>query len=108
MAQIIWSARSVKDIDEIAEYIAKNSLVYAEEQVKQFFEKASVLEQHPLIGRVVPELKIPTIRQILCGHYRIIYEIIDEERIGIVTVHHAARLLKNNKGVKKILRSRRR
>jgi plasmid stabilization system protein ParE len=48
MAQIVWSARAIKDIDEVAEYISKNSLVYAEEQVKQFFGKASILEQYPL------------------------------------------------------------
>lgn len=108
MAQIIWSARAIKDIDEIAEFISKDSPVYAGEQVKLFFEKAGILEQHPLIGRVVPELKIPTIRQVLCGHYRIIYEIINEEHVGIITVHHAARLLKNNTGVKKLLRRKRR
>ncbi|WP_407643595.1 type II toxin-antitoxin system RelE/ParE family toxin [Chitinophaga japonensis] len=65
------------------------------------------MAQHPLIGRIVPELKISTVRQLLCGHYRIIYEIISEEQVGIITVHHAARLLKNNRGVKKLLRRNR-
>ena len=69
MAQIVWSSRSLKDIDEIANYISKDSLQYAEEQVRQFFIRAKVLEQHPMIGSVVPELKEKTIRQILCGHY---------------------------------------
>jgi addiction module RelE/StbE family toxin len=103
MAEVIWSPRSLRDIEDIAGHISKDSLQYAEEQVKQFFNKEKVLQKHPLFGRMVPELKIFAIRQILCGHYRIIYEIINRRQIGIITVHHQSRLLKNNPAVKKIL-----
>ncbi len=106
MAEIIWSARALTDIDEIANFIAKDSLQYAEEQAKQFFEKAKLLEIHPLFGRVTPELEISSIRQILCGHFRIIYEIINKDQVGIITIHHQSRLLKNNPAVKKILRKK--
>ena len=44
MAEVTWSSRSLKDIDEIANYISKDSLRYAEEQVTQFFEKVKTLE----------------------------------------------------------------
>lgn len=103
MAEMIWSARAIKDINEIGDYISKDSFQYAEEQVRQFFIKAKLLERQPLIGRIVPELKIFAIRQILCGHYRIIYEIISSKQIGILTVHHQSRLLKNNPAIKKLL-----
>jgi toxin ParE1/3/4 len=96
MAEIVWAPRAIKDINEIAEFIAKDSLQYAKEQVRQFFEKAAILEKHPYSGRIVPELGLPNIRQILSGHYRIIYEIFSIERVGIITVHHQARLLRNN------------
>jgi plasmid stabilization system protein ParE len=66
MAQIVWSFRSLKDIDEIANYIAKASFLYAEEQVRQFFLRAKVFGKMPLIGRMIPELKANAIRQILC------------------------------------------
>ena len=85
MAQIVWSTRSLKDIEEIANYIAKDSLQYAEEQVRQFFIRAKVLEKQPLIGRIVPELKLTSIRQILSGHYRIIYEVLSSKQVGIIT-----------------------
>lgn len=52
MAQVVWSLRSLKDIDEIANYISKDSFQYAEEQVRQFFVRTKVLEQHPMIGRI--------------------------------------------------------
>jgi toxin ParE1/3/4 len=90
-------------MDEIAEYISKDSFQYAKEHVRQFFIKAKLLERHPLMGRVVPEVNIFAIRQILCGHYRIIYEIISRQQIGVITVHHQSRLLKNNPAMKKLL-----
>lgn len=76
MAKVIWSPRAVKDIAEIAEYIAKDSLLYAKAQTRLFLEQGEKLEDHPYRGRVVQEIGIDNIRQILCGHYRIIYEIL--------------------------------
>lgn len=108
MAEVTWSPRSLKDINEIANYIAKDSLLYAEEQVKLFFEKAKTLEQHPFAGRPVPEIQDPTIRQILCGHYRIIYEILNSRQTAIITVHHQSRLLRNNPALKKVVKRKKR
>lgn len=46
----------------------------------------------PGIGRVVPEIGEPTVREILRGMYRVIYRYRDE-RVEILTVFHGARLL---------------
>ncbi len=106
MVEIIWSPRSIKDIEEIAEYIAKDSLQYASAYVSLFFEKAKVLENHPLSGRAVPELGNASIRQLLCDRYRIIYEVISKKKIGILTVHHQSLLLKNNPAIKRRMRNK--
>jgi addiction module RelE/StbE family toxin len=103
MAEIIWSPRSLKDIDEIADYISRDSFQYAEAQVSQFFSKVKIIEKQPLAGRMVPELKEFSLRQLLCGHYRIIYEIINPEQVGVITIHHQSRLLKNNPGMRHLL-----
>src|ERR1700743_2803260 len=107
MAKVVCAPRAIKDINEIAEYIAKESLQYAKAQVKLFIEEAEDLENHPHRGRVVPELGMNNIRQILCGHYRIIYEIV-EETVGILTVHHQSRLLKSTPSatIKRYLRKK--
>ena len=47
MAEVVWAPRAVKDINEIAEFIAKDSIHYAEEQVRLFFKAAFALETHP-------------------------------------------------------------
>jgi len=44
-------------------------------------------------GRVVPEINDQAIREVIHGFYRIVYRLIHGE-IHILTVHHAARLLK--------------
>jgi plasmid stabilization system protein ParE len=46
------------------------------------------------MGRVVPEFSVEDIRELLEGNYRIIYRIETDDKIGIVRVHHSARLLK--------------
>lgn len=108
MASVIWSPQALKDIEEIAEYISRDSFQYAQAQTETFFERAVILEKYPFIGMPVPELNIPILRQILCGHYRIIYEVLESEQVGIITIHHQARLLKNNPAFKKKLSKKKR
>ncbi|HTE10999.1 MAG TPA: type II toxin-antitoxin system RelE/ParE family toxin [Chitinophagaceae bacterium] len=50
MAEVIWSPRAIKDISEIAEYIAKDSLQYAEIQTRLFISKISTLESILLLA----------------------------------------------------------
>ena len=47
---------------------------------------------YPRLGRVVPELGIENIREIILGGYRLIYRI-QQDELQVVTVHHGARLL---------------
>jgi toxin ParE1/3/4 len=44
------------------------------------------------MGRVVPELGIETIREVILGNYRIIYRI-QEDEVQVITIHHGAQLL---------------
>lgn len=95
MVNVNWTKRAQKDIDHIADYIAKDSFHYAQIQVKRFFDKVEILKKHPSMGRIVPEKKQNNIREIIIGNYRIIYKIVSKEQIDILTVHHSKRLLKN-------------
>lgn len=96
MATVKWSEQAVKDVEDISKYIENVSFQYAREQAQTIYERAKQLEVHPLMGRPVPELRTQTIRQILCGAYRIIYEVESEENLVILTVHHQSRLIENN------------
>lgn len=77
------------------EFISKDSPKYAVIQIKRIRERAKILKKQPFPGRIVPETQNESIRELIPGNYRIIYRIISNDRIDILTVHHSARLLKN-------------
>ena len=95
MAEVIWTESALVDLEDIGEYIAKDSVRYAELTVTRLFESPDILELNPRAGKVVPELQNETIRQIIRGSYRIIYHLVDKHRIDILTVHRSSRLLSN-------------
>lgn len=101
MAKIVWTETALSDLDNIGEYISKDSVKYAELTVLELFQSVDILETHPYAGVKVPEFKDESIRQIVYGNYRVIYEIINDFRIDILTVHHCARLISNNAHFKK-------
>ncbi len=96
MVEIKWTLQSINDIENIAEFISKDSERYAQIQVQRFFEAVEILETNPIIGRVVPEFNNEIIRELILGNYRIIYHIVSKTLIDILTVHHSKRLLSNN------------
>jgi toxin ParE1/3/4 len=96
MVTIKWTDQATQDIDNISAFIAKDSEKYAKIQALRFFEAVDILTKQPKFVQIVQEVGDPTIRQLIQGNYRIIYKIIDQELIHILTVHHSRRLLLNN------------
>lgn len=92
MAEIVWSPQSLRDLDSIAEYIARDSQYYAKIFVERIKLKTELLKPFPFIGRSVSESSDPTHRELIYKKYRIIYQA-TEERVNILTVLHSARLL---------------
>ena len=101
MVQIIWTDSALQDLNDIGDYIAKDSLRYAEITVVRLFESVNILESHPFAGVKSPDFENESIRQIVGGDYRIVYQIINESRIDILTVHNCARLISNAKAFRR-------
>ena len=95
MVRIEWTDIAIEDLNDIGEYIGKDSKKYAKIVVEKLFSSTNVLKLNPRIGRMVPEFNNPNIRELIRGSYRIIYRIVDENHINVITVHHSARLLIN-------------
>ena len=91
MVQINWTFQARDDLRNIAEYISKDSVQYAKIQTLRLKSKTKILTKHPKIGRSVPEIDNPSVRELIVGNYRIIYKIISAKRIDILTIHHSAR-----------------
>ena len=97
MVQINWTFQSKDDLKNIAEYIAKDSKKYARLQVMRIRQRTKILTSQIYSGKIVTEMDKTNIRELIQGNYRIIYLIVNEERIDILTVHHSARNLNRRK-----------
>ncbi|WP_394351692.1 type II toxin-antitoxin system RelE/ParE family toxin [Lunatibacter salilacus] len=63
--------------------------------VERLFDAVDILEDHPRSGIMVPEFENEKIRSLIRINYRIVYHIVDEFRIDIITVHRCERLIHN-------------
>src|SRR5688572_8198587 len=97
MVEIRWTNQALDDIENIAEYISKDSIKYAKIQTERFFEATEIIISKPKSGRVVPEVKKTNIRELILGNYRIIYKIVNVKRVDILTIHHSAMRIRKSK-----------
>ena len=93
MVKVVWTQRALYDLEDIADYISKDSVKYASLTLEKLIDTASIIELNPLIGRIVPETNDKNIREIIKGNYRVIYFLSNDQAANILTVFHTARLL---------------
>lgn len=90
--KIIWTEKAEEQLNQIFNYIALDSTLYAYRTANKIIESAELIAENPRIGRTVPEFDKDDLREILFKNYRIIYQLKKNE-IHIVSVIHGARLL---------------
>lgn len=73
MAQVIWSPRAEKRLDEIGDYIAKDAPARAADFVERLLGSTRRLKEFPESGAVAPENN--AFRQVVLQGYRLIYRI---------------------------------
>jgi len=95
MALIFWTNQAIEDLESIGVYIEKDSPKYASITLRRIYNSTQLLSNQSKLGRIVPEFEIDNLREIIEGRYRIVYRIVDSERIDIITIHHSSRLLKS-------------
>ena len=91
MVRINWTAQAVIDLKEIAEYISKDSKKYASLQIQRIKNRTQILKTNSYSGQILEFFGKKEIRHLVEGNYLIIYRIVDESRIDILTIHHSAR-----------------
>jgi toxin ParE1/3/4 len=95
MVKIIWTDSAIHDLDDTGNFISKDSERYAEVTVERLFNSVDILEEFPRAGKMVTEFENEFIRELIRGSNRIVYHIIDDFRIDIITVHNSSRLIEN-------------
>jgi addiction module RelE/StbE family toxin len=87
-----WTERARADLRSIYEYIARDSPQDARSVVQEILRRAELLQDAPRMGRVVPELRQPELREIAVYSWRILYRLRQSD-VFIVTLVHQRRNL---------------
>lgn len=90
--RLIWSAAALADIEEIEQYIARDSPQNAVAVVEALITAAEGLIEFPLSGHIIEELNWPGHREVPVKNHRMLYRL-EESRVIIVMVRHGARRL---------------
>jgi toxin ParE1/3/4 len=93
MAEIIWTHPALKDLDDVAEYIALSNLQVAKKLVKKVFDKVDRLEAFPDSGKKPLELSNLNYREVVVNPCRIFYKI-DNDKVFILHVMRQERDLR--------------
>jgi addiction module RelE/StbE family toxin len=92
----LWTKEALTRLQEIEEYISKDNPTIAIKFINKLISISETLVDNPHMGRIVPELAIENIREILHKNYRIVY-IIGKTSIDILTIFERHQLFKKKK-----------
>ena len=87
---VIWTIPAKLGLKEIHDYIARDSKYYAQKVSQDIVDKSEKLKYFPQIGRIVPEINNPNIRELIIYSYRLIYEVISDG-VQILALIHSKR-----------------
>lgn len=93
--QIQLSSYAKDDIEDIYNYIKRNSIYYAEKTKKEIENRIYELMYMPYLGKKVDSFYILKPRQLIYKSYKIIYSI-HKNKIYIRRILHSARFLSLN------------
>ncbi len=89
---IEWTDPALDDLEDIRDYIGKDSPYYARQFIEHIFDATKTLQDHPELGRLVPEADRKDVRELIFQNYRIIYRT-KQDRVQIVSAIHGSRNL---------------
>lgn len=85
--KIVWTTTALRRVADIAAEIEHDAPDRARDLVSRLFDKVERLAEFPEMGRIVPEVGKPHVREIFLEPYRIVYGI-KGSVISIRTVRH--------------------
>jgi len=98
--KIVYSQIANNDLYEIYKFIHRDSPFYAKKEVNDIRSVIKKLKLNTFRGRVFPDLDNELTRELIFKNYRIIYDIVPDVEINIITIHHHARSIGNNPAFK--------
>lgn len=95
MVHVVWAPSALRDLKEIADFVSRHTPAAAARLAERILARTDALSNFPRLGSYLPEDDTQTYRELFEGNYRIIFRA-DTDRVYIVAVRHAARLLDPN------------
>ena len=90
MTSVWWTERAQDDLAAIHAFISQDSPHFASIVVRRLIAAVDRLRQFPNSGRAVPEFANPSVREVVQRPYRIVYRVVNEQEVHVLTVHHGA------------------
>ncbi|MBM4172568.1 MAG: type II toxin-antitoxin system RelE/ParE family toxin [Ignavibacteria bacterium] len=97
--KLFWTKEALIRLQEIEEYISRDNPIAAMEFIDKLISVAEKIIDYPEKGRIVPELSLENIRELIYRNYRIVY-ILKKNSIDILTVFEGHQLLKKEEILK--------
>ncbi|MGH9793877.1 MAG: type II toxin-antitoxin system RelE/ParE family toxin [Candidatus Acidiferrales bacterium] len=90
MATVRWTVGVQQDLQDIVEYIGRDSHLYAAATADRIFRAVRRLARHPRLGRMAPEYRDPSVRELILSPYRVVYRVL-RSRVGVIAIVHGNR-----------------
>ena len=94
MVNIELKLNAKEDMNQIEEYISRDSIYYANKTIEGIVEKIKYLSMFPYMGRKIPEYNNINLREIIYKSYRILYKV--NSNVYILNVIHHSRNILNS------------
>jgi len=85
--RVIWTRYASEMLDEAVAHLNRASPPAAERLLSEALDAASSLDAHTERGRVVPELRDSSIREIFVRRYRLLYHVGADDVLVLAFVH---------------------
>jgi addiction module RelE/StbE family toxin len=89
--KVEWSPLALDRVSDIARFIARDNPAAAERWINELFDAVERLAEFPESGRIVPEVGVQRIRELIFGVYRMIYSV--RGKVEILTVRRGSQML---------------
>jgi len=91
--RIRFSPSALDDLRGVRDYYREQGVAETGKRiVNELIDATEALAEYPEMGRIVPEFDSPSLRELICAPYRIVYRL-DTECVSVIRIWRSERLL---------------
>lgn len=93
MAEVRWLPQAQRELRDLHDFLARESPEYAALVADRIVAATERLALFPRSGRNVPEIGVEDVREVFYRAYRIVYVVVGDDRVDVLTVLPSSRPL---------------